>query len=194
MKKQNENSSKADESAQSAMSDTSPSATERLLQRYHDAELRPSERRELEERLRVDDKLRAQLERMEETAEFLAADAEAGEPAPLGIGFADRLISRLEAEPDLPDGDPGRAPFGQLSFKRWIAIAASFLVFLLAAHAVTLPLQEDVLSARERQTRQSRERAELLRRLDRKADEKEASRGLPSLPKSKEGAAGTGRK
>lgn len=148
----------ADRADSSADADPLPKATDRLLQRFHDAELRPSERKEFEARLQNDPGLQAELARLERASAFFAADAESCEPAPLPVGFVDRLFSRIKSEQATPV---------QPKLKRWIAIAASFLIFLLAAHAFTLPPQGDDLSANERQDRAS---LELLELLDRKKD------------------------
>ena len=77
-----------------------PTPSDLLLQRYMDDELRPAERRELEVRLQTEPELAKQLATMRGLSGVLRDARE--EPAPLGVGFAERAWSRFRTEEVVP--------------------------------------------------------------------------------------------
>ncbi len=154
-----------------------------LLQRYVDGELRPTEKLEFEERLCAEPPLDAALLELEDTRDYLLMGKV--DPAPLGLGFADRLWQsyRKDYRKELHAGHAAAAASPQLSsdgvvhtLKFWTALAASILVLLSALALFFHPSEERGLLCADDRPETIRQ---VLRRLDQTLSADARTRGDP---------------
>lgn len=135
-----------------------PNGDELLLQRYVDGELRPAERDGLERRLARDAELAARLRVLEATRRgFDSLRDERRSVVPLGVGFADRVWSRLREPAPVTARPPALK-----TLQHWSLVAASIAVLLGIALMTFRPAQPARLEAGPALN-------ERLRELDRKA-------------------------
>lgn len=184
--------------------DREPSADELLLQRYIDDELRPTERRDFEQRLASEADLASRLrEARELRGVFLHDRREVEELPPLGVGFAERAFAELRREErevgstansaqetalqgvGAPTSVRGSAHVAQLvALKTWTLVAASIAILLLTLVMFWNPKQPTVMQAgrslrdvdRRVELLESRERLRELEAKRREAERRKAER------------------
>lgn len=166
-----------------------PKRDDLLLQRRLDGELRPSERDELEQALAESPSLRQQMRRGELQAEFFEADRDCDQPPPLGLDFADRVLSRLDrqeapAPVELVESAVGpqaktfAVEEASIRLGPWILAAAVLLAVLLVGQFVTRPTQDETMRAG------TREAEKILKELDRSPDARFAPASSPEAAQS----------
>ncbi|GEM_PF-6709275 len=166
-----------------------PDREDLLLQRYLDGELRAIERRELEARLAEEAPLRDRLARIERVQNLVReSDPEA---APLGLGFADRVLAEIRKSGDgpveeSPASDPGE-PLRLL--RRWTAVAAAILLLLALGMLIRLTVGTAGGDGRLEAEGRSRHRfeREVLEILDQRAERLESKAGPKTMRNAADG-------
>jgi len=162
--------------------DRIPDADERLVQRYVDGELSDTDVDELERRIDEDPALRAQAEAATGLESFFAAARE-DTPGRLGVGFGDRLWTKVEQE------ESNREAQGMLGMLKSLTVAAACVLLLLGILALASrhPTKGPLSASDERQ-----EVERTLKALDLRADrDEERALRAEALRKSGAGTQGT---